>query len=295
MSFADINQTTVVIAAGNHDAALPGSPYNRKDYWPANVTIFKESMKQANLRLPGYAIWGAGFANVYQDECMLKNLDLDDSLVNIGVMHGELTSETASSSYNPIARGHVSDSGLDYLALGHIHRRAEITRIGDTFVGWPGSLEPLGFDEQGRHGVYAGEIYKGGHTLEFVPLARRIYADVRLDVTSLTREEVIRYLRDKTAALPGGYENLARITLTGFADDILINEDFISNGLAGMFYLSVRDMTDYAPELPDGSREFDLKGVFMRKMRELIDESPAEEYLRLALKLGLASLNNRNL
>jgi DNA repair exonuclease SbcCD nuclease subunit len=293
MGFADIYQTTVVIAAGNHDAALPDSPYNRKNFWPANVITFNGDIKRASVPLLDCAIWGAGFVNIYQDECMLKNPKLDDEQLNICVMHGELTVGEARSPYNPISRDAVSASGLDYLALGHIHKRGEILRIGDTFVGWPGSMEPLGFDEQGEHGVYVGEIYKGGHTMEFVPLARRLYADIHLDVTGLAREETMHYLKDRIISLPGGYENLAKITLTGLVEDILLNEDYIADGLASVFYLSVRDMTD--SELPTDAKEFDLKSVFARKMRKLINESPGDESLRLALKLGLAALNDRTL
>ena len=78
------------------------------------------------------------------------------------------------SDYNSVTPGFIESSGMDYIALGHIHKHTEIRRLGKTFYAYPGCPEGMGFDELGEKGVYIGEISKGGNSLEFLPTARRM-------------------------------------------------------------------------------------------------------------------------
>ena len=47
------------------------------------------------------------------------------------------------------------------MALGHIHKRTEPLRFGNTVCAWPGCPEGRGFDELGEKGFYQGIVTDG--------------------------------------------------------------------------------------------------------------------------------------
>ena len=74
----------------------------------------------------------------------------DPARLNILVLHGD--AENPASPYDPVSSAALAASGLDYAALGHIHRRGE-RRDGGTLCAWPGCLMGRGFDECGEKGA----------------------------------------------------------------------------------------------------------------------------------------------
>ena len=65
----------------------------------------------------------------------------------LGLFHGDPTQ--AASPYNPVTAAQIRGSGLNYLALGHIHKGGSF-RAGDTLCAWPGCPMGHGFDEDVR-------------------------------------------------------------------------------------------------------------------------------------------------
>ena len=107
----------VFIAPGNHDYISPESPYE-KELWPENVHIFKQPQIQwVDLENLNLRIYGAAFTSM---DCpsLLEGFHADGPAV--GVFHGDPTQ--ANSPYNPVTKTQVAQSGLLYLALGHVHK-----------------------------------------------------------------------------------------------------------------------------------------------------------------------------
>ena len=138
----------VFIAPGNHDALLPGSPY-LENGWPENVHIFRTAEPE-RISLPELDIYGAGFLRAEMPAMLDGFRAADPSRLNILVLHGD--AENPASPYNPVSPAELAASGLDYAALGHIHRRGE-RRDGGTLCAWPGCLMGRGFDECGEKGA----------------------------------------------------------------------------------------------------------------------------------------------
>jgi len=61
------------------------------------------------------------------------------------------------SRYNPMSSGELALLGMDYIALGHFHNTLRGVGKSENIYN-PGSPEPLGFDEEGEHGVFIGRI-----------------------------------------------------------------------------------------------------------------------------------------
>jgi DNA repair exonuclease SbcCD nuclease subunit len=98
---------------------------------------------------------------------LLENFRAEgDERYCVAVLHGDPVQ--LHSLYCPVTAAQVRESGLQYLALGHIHKYGAF-RGGSTVCGWPGSPMGRGFDETGERGVYVTRL-KDGHDVRFVPL-----------------------------------------------------------------------------------------------------------------------------
>ena len=108
----------VMVAPGNHDFCAPGSPWLEEN-WPENVHIFTGALESVTLESLSCRIYGAGYRSM---DCgpLLEDFRAEgDERYCIAVLHGDPTQR--ESPYSPITTAQVRESGLDYLALGHIH------------------------------------------------------------------------------------------------------------------------------------------------------------------------------
>ena len=109
----------VFLAPGNHDWYGPQSPYAALE-WPGNVHLFPGPELGA-VRLPelGCTVWGAAFCAPRQSASPLRGFHAPAEGVQLAVLHGEVA---AQGDYGPISEEDIAASGLDYLALGHVHQ-----------------------------------------------------------------------------------------------------------------------------------------------------------------------------
>ena len=124
----------VFVTPGNHDFYGTGSAW-MEESWPDNVGIFTGNLKSVALPELDCRVYGAGFQSM---DCsgLLENFHAEGKETYLlGVMHGDPTQNT--SVYNPITASQVKKSGLQYLALGHIHK-AGAFRSGNSICAWPG-------------------------------------------------------------------------------------------------------------------------------------------------------------
>ena len=278
-------EAQVYIAPGNHDWYGPGSPYLTVK-WPENVHIFTqprlETMEWPEKNL---ALHGAAFTHGEQANGFLSGFTAPaDGKLHIGLLHGEI--DPSEARYDPIRKEEIAASGLDYLALGHVHQHSGLQRAGRTAWAYPGCPEGRGFDELGEKGVLLLHAQPGQVTGEFVPLCRRRYQDIRVDVTgSDPLDAVLNALPPATA------EAIYRITLTGActAPDLAR----LQRALAPRFYgLTVRDETRLPQDLWQRREEDSLTGLFLREMEQLCAKRPDDPVCRLAARFGLAALEN---
>jgi len=295
-ALASIPGTFIAIAPGNHDAAVFDSLYRYHDGWPRNVYVFTGGFSYLDIPVLNVRLWGAGFTNIYQDKPMLAESRYTDTpLLNICVMHADLIQPGGVSQYNPVTEEMIEKSGMDYLALGHIHKRSEIRRAGAVYFSYPGSPEGLGFDERGERGVYLGEISRGVCELRFYALNRRTFMDIGVDTTGLQRQEIITRIHDELRAdKVRSADNLIRVTLTGtVTEESSISPEYAAAALSDVFYMVLSDQTvmDVQPDTIRG--DFTLRNIFIKKMQERINQNPSDESLKLAMKLGLRAFNEK--
>ena len=287
-------EAQVYIAPGNHDWYGPGSPYLTVK-WPENVHIFTqprlETMEWPEKNL---ALHGAAFTHGEQADGFLTGFTAPaDGKLHIGLLHGEI--DPSEARYNPIRKEEIAASGLAYLALGHIHKRAEPLTFGGIVCAWPGCPEGRGFDELGEKGFYSGTIDDSGKvSLTFVPFARRRYEILTVDVTDRDPRAAIE------AALPADTaQDLYRILLTGETGEGGVHTDALKAALADRFYaLELRDRTRLAEDLWAKAEEDSLRGLFLRDLKQQLAQAQTEEdrqRVTMAARFGLAALDHRDL
>ena len=129
------------------------------------------------------------------------------------------------------------------------------------------------------------EAEPGNVTAQLIPLAKRRYEIVSVDITGVT--DVLSAIR---AALPDDPENLiCRLVLTGEgqAPDLAA----LDRALSPAFYgLTLMDRTRLPRDLWERRGEDALTGLFLRTMWDKCQEQPGDPVCQLAARYGLAAL-----
>lgn len=289
-----INNTQVFISPGNHD------PYNSRSFyeimdWPENVYIFKGELEKVDLEDLNLTVWGAAFNNQYEKKTLFRNVEIDNSRINLMVIHGEISNNISENIYNPIYLEDIKKSGMEYIAVGHRHEFSGIKREGKTFYAYSGCPQGRGFDEIGDKGIIIGDIAKDEVHLSFRSICKRKYNTVEIDISGLdTYEEVCSVILNSFPK-DERENNLFKIVLKGqLKEHLIINEDVLLSKLKDQFYyLKIINNTSVEINMDELASEFSVKGRFVSKMLKILADYPEEEkeIINLAIKLGIQSLS----
>lgn len=282
----------VFIAPGNHDFYVARSLYATGE-WSENVHIFRTGeIERIVLPELGCAVYGAAFTQREQETSLLASFHApEDGLVHLGVLHADLTG--AEARYDPITRAEIAASGLDYLALGHIHECSGVQRAGGTAYAYCGCLEGRGFDELGARGFLAGTVGRGSAALDFVPFARRRYEICSVDVTGKEPLSAVREALPEDTA-----RDLYRIIFTGETEERGVDLHALREQLeSDFFYLELRDSTRLGEDIWARAEEDSLRGEFLRALRTSYAGASEKERgtIERAVRFGLAALDHRDL
>lgn len=279
----------VFIAPGNHDYYTSRSPYAFMDL-PSNVHIFRTpQLRSFELTELGVRVWGAGFSSSTCEPLLRGFTAAKSDLIELMVLHGDVA---AASRYNAISESDIAGSGLDYLALGHVHSFSGIKKAGGTFYAYPGCLEGRGFDETGPKGVITGTVSKGACELEFTPIEGRQYRIVDVDLTGAADPA-----EAALAAVGDGWpRDVVRLVLRGSISGG-VNIGGLTDALGGKAYhLTVRDETRPIRDIWAGVGDDTLTGLYLARLRSLYDEAADDgerERIELAARYGVAALEGR--
>jgi len=240
----------VFISPGNHDFCCPGSSW-LEEKWPSNVHIFTGKLESVGIPELDCRVYGAGFQSMDSPALLEAFRAGGDEKYCVGVLHGDPV--VKNSPWNPITAQQVQNSGLDYLALGHIHR-AGAFRAGSTLCAWSGCPMGRGWDETGEKGVLLVTLGETAEVQTVTVDTLRFY-DMEVD----GRE-------DPEALLPPvGSNDFYRITLTGCGGKPLPE---IWEALSRFPNLMLRDHREEKIELWADVGEDTLRGVYFGMLKE---------------------------
>ncbi|MBR6533619.1 MAG: DNA repair exonuclease [Clostridia bacterium] len=288
---AAVPQIKVVYCAGNHDPLNSESPFLNNSL-PENLYVFPEKDTCFTFEDIMVRVYGRSFTSAHlqgQEEFTLE-VPKDD-YINIMVQHGELKGDL-NSDYNAITPRFIKKSGMDYIALGHVHKHTPVGKIENTYFAYCGCPEGQGFDELDQKGIYIGQIEKGKANLEFIPVSKRQHIHETIDVTGISdiTTHTLTVLQQKYENFA---DNLYKIELIGEIDeDFDLNLSEITTRLKERLYFAkVKDSTEYKIDLDTLAKEPTLKGVFVKNMLSKMKNTDNPLQIKKALKLGLKAFS----
>ncbi len=175
----------VVMITGNHDCLASYSIYHKYDPCEAGSHIhFIRDLDGTTLDFPdlGLRVWGKSMFDHHPENKPLAGLPAErrDDFWMLGMAHGYLVDRGATMFSSLITPEEIAASGLDYLAMGHVHVYQSVVH-GDTCAAYCGSPNL----EQGAREMTAAHI-----TLD--PATGVTVAPIYLDINP-----------DKTVVEPG--------------------------------------------------------------------------------------------
>lgn len=291
--FENAKKCKFIIAPGNHDPISVGSVYASKRF-PDNVYIFKDS-KLDRFEFPelGVDVYGWGFTSPSMTENPLVGAEIEQN-GRTRLLCAHCDTRSPISPYCPVSEGDIVRCGFDYAALGHVHKKGEIKRMGNTLYGYSGAPEGRSFDECGVMGAYIADIgYNGECEFEFVPFSRRRYEIAECDLTAcVNREMAEERVNALIESKKYGGDTILRLVLTGaVAPELSVGD--LAAARERLFDLQIKDNT--VPTF-DGEKlvsDITLRGALYRTL--LPELQSADEETRQtaadALRYGLAMLN----
>ena len=264
----------VLVSPGNHDHCGPGRPWT-EETWPENVFVFTGGLESVTIAGLDCRIYGAGYQSM-DCEALLQGFRAEGKeRYCIGVLHADPTQK--NSPCCPITSAQVRDSGLDYLALGHIHK-AGAFQAGSTLCAWPGCPMGRGWDETGEKGVCIVTL-EDRAKVRAVALDTVRFYDLEVDLEKTAPAEV----------LPGaGNADFYRITLTG---SVQADMEKLGQELSRFPNLQLRDRTEAPVDIWGTCGNDTLEGVYFRLLREKM-ETDSEKAL-LAAEISRKILTGR--
>ena len=148
----------VFVVSGNHDAA---SQITRTLQLPDNVQVLSTKKPQTILLDHiGVAIHGQG----YQSRAMANNLAAQyprrmPEYFNIGILHTALNGREGHEPYAPCTLDDLRQKGYDYWALGHVHKREEVSKY--PWIVFPGNIQGRHIRETGAKGASLVTVENG--------------------------------------------------------------------------------------------------------------------------------------
>jgi DNA repair exonuclease SbcCD nuclease subunit len=305
-TFAAWDPLRVLIAPGNHDPLVPGSLYLRTR-WPANVHVFRGTQLEPLDLADGLTVWGlAHHEPAWTGDPLEGGLPPEGGGrrgrsrdgVHLALFHGAETGSRPAGKgiHGPFAASEIRERGYALALCGHYHgRRVDL----GTGLVYPGSPEPLAFDESGPRGPVLVEIGGRGQ-IRCTPLDTNQWhagiVECRLDgVTNLTAtvDRVSAEVLTWTAGLPLERTTL-RVDLVGAVPphlgiDIFDCESAVRDA-TGVAALRIRDLSAPATDLEALAAESTTRGAFVRvAMGALAAAEGADEaaVVNDALRYGL--------
>ena len=284
-----------ILIPGNHDAYEYSDSLWREEFDWLHLLSEPEIGEPLSLSINGEECHFYGFAF----DSRKSNEPFDEFKTNgsegihIALLHGSLGVGDHFELHNrsvPLNRKKLGKTRMDYIALGHYHNFNELNDGGVTVV-YPGTLEGMGFGEDGDRWLVVAELSQKGVKIRKEKFNKRTLLSETIDLsdssdaTSTVRER-LKELADEN--------RLLKLELTGSAENTIDVDSLLKAYEEQFFLLKIVDNLSLldSKQIANLRSEVSVRGNFVDSLLnglEKLDER--ERSLReLALRKGLAHL-----
>ncbi|MDD5747727.1 MAG: DNA repair exonuclease [Actinomycetota bacterium] len=280
----------VIIIAGTHDVLDEGSVYHRGEFAETpNVKILGKEGQ--DVIVGNTAFHGRSNDTKEGGVHPLQDLSPDhDAEHNIAVIHASVEIEGKSNPNDYlVSQDEVAASGMDYVALGHWHRKADFTS-GGVAAWYPGAPECTKYDEaDGAGQVLIVEIEDTGVKVQPCDIGRFTWLDEPIDLSVYPPGGPL----ESEIKSRAGENVLIRVRLQGVLPrGQVVDPAELEEELSGLFcHLEVDDSGVGLPldDVEGLFAEGTIGALFIEQLKERIEQADSEEekeLLQEALYLG---------
>lgn len=270
---------------GNHD---DNSFLASLDEKPDNLKLFEDKftsyqVKDSDVYITGAELTGSG--SIY------NTLSLNMDKFNIVMLHGQESNYEGKDKTEIINLTALSNRGIDYLALGHVHEHKEGKLDARGTYAYCGALEGRGFDECGDHGFILLDIDEEHKTYshEFVPFAYRKLHLVEVDISNLESvTDIESKVNDCLQEAAIDDKDLVKVELVGSVSmDANVDIDYLTKAYDGEYYMiKFKDRTNMHVDYNAYALDESLKGEFVRTVQASdLDEDTKAKVIRMGIGL----------
>ena len=301
--FAQMAPLQVIIAPGDADPYTFDSPYACVD-WSPNVYVFREPHLTSINLTDDVQLWGVAYDSPGFERALLNKFRAAQVKTAVLLVHGTEDSLRLSTQPAgiPFAVADVYRADFQLALAGHVHAGALIPTV-NPLVCYPGSPEPLGFDEESGHSVLVAEWDARRWSVEAVDLSHWQCYTLVLDVGEFATQDamVARIRAQLRAARVEGKQLVARVSLRGTASaSLYFDPEEMVDQLGGEFPALRVDSDVRVGYDVDGLKdELTLRGAFVRRMLakqaewQQSDGTGAQPLFDKTLRYGLYALEGR--
>ncbi len=190
----------VFIIHGNHDH-LAGKWVTLE--MPANVHVFPaETMSEKiAVRNVTVRIYGCSYPVQHVKQRIVDTYrKMEDGDYHIAMLHGNMEGQSGHGNYAPFSLKDLLDKEMDYWALGHIHKRQELS-LSPPIV-YPGNIQGRHRKESGIKGCYHVHLVGKHSELTFLPASDIVWETAVIPVENQsTFDSILRDCRLKLAEI----------------------------------------------------------------------------------------------
>jgi len=263
----------VFICRGNHDSV---TSWDEAIPYPDNVTEFGSEPQTVQLG-ESVEVTGVSYSTSHETRNLASMLTGTNGRFTIACVHADCESCTEGYPYAPFNLSDLSGRGIDYWALGHIHKRNVVSE--SPLAIYPGNIQGRSFREIGEKGAYLVKV--SGNAIasyDFVPTQSFVWHDITYDIRDKTLEQVVTDLSTY------GKDDVCRITFTGSGElnTMLRTEEediwkFLSETLKCMLSSIVVDTSPFV-DIDQRSEGADISAAVIRMGRG-IEDMPRDEII----------------
>ncbi|WP_335872035.1 metallophosphoesterase family protein [Bacillus sp. 2205SS5-2] len=174
----------VFIIHGNHDH-LSGNWHELS--MPGNVHIFGEHVEELKLETKQHQqvhLYGFSYRERHIYDRKIKEYPLikNSADFHIALLHGSEGSLLGSTHqpYAPFTLSELVNTGMDYWALGHIHKAQKLSST--PLILYPGNIQGRHRNEIGEKGCYHVILSKDETNLQFVPTQEVVWVQKNVNL-----------------------------------------------------------------------------------------------------------------
>jgi DNA repair exonuclease SbcCD nuclease subunit len=282
----------VVISPGTHDPYGPTSPYALPPFRDIDGLFVFTREEMERYEPPGLdcAVFGNANTRPFANRHPLAGFKAEsDRRWNVGILHASFEIPDVSADSYVVTPAEIAASGLDYLALGHIHSMS-CRSSGKVTAYYSGSPEMVRI-QKGEFGLALLVELDETATVRPVRVSTRGFEELTIRAEGADASSLDRLLRSHAGA-----DKILKLSVEGVRPPAFPDIDAIVKEHApAYFFITVSDRSWPAPSAIDPASypRDGAAAAFLEALAPVLTSSPDAEKdeVREAMRLGVSLLD----